>query len=639
MSTSAHGHKHQSLGPLALGALGVVFGDIGTSPLYAVQECFAHGLTPEPANVMGVVSLIFWGLTIVVSIKYSLLVMRADNHGEGGVFSLLALALRSLRREYEQDRPSGAGKKEHAIVWRIMLIGMCGAALFFGDSMVTPAISVLSAVEGLNVITPELQNFVMPIAIGILVILFILQKFGTQRIGNSFGPIMVGWFVCLGTLGIRSIIEHPDILHALNPAYALGMIAHHGWFSFVILGAALLAFTGGEALYADMGHFGLKSIRLAWYGLVMPALTINYFGQGALILNHPDAVSNPFYLLVPKALVFPMIVLSSVATVIASQAVISGTFSVVRQAIQMDYLPRFSVVHTSALEQGQVYLPKVNLFLCISVIMLVLLFRSSNALAGAYGFAVGGAMLVDTLLTSYVALHVWRWWKPIVAAIFVPIVFFDLTFFTTAAAKIPEGGWLPLSVGIIILTIFVTWKQGREIVHSLREDRHEKLESFINTLTPEWPKRSPGTSVYLAAAINVVPQALSSSMRRNHTLRESVIILKIVQEDAPRVDKQHQATIHSLGHGIWQVTLHYGFMDAPHVKNDLCEHMQHHSGIDLDNLTFFVGHSIFIAGTHPFKPVWRKNLFLWLANNVEEDFDYSRMPSEQLVQIGAQIEV
>lgn len=630
---------HKPIGKLALGALGVVFGDIGTSPLYAVQECFAHGLTPEPANVLGVVSLILWGLTIVVSIKYALLVMRADNHGEGGVFSLLALALRSVRRESEKEHQPNIVEKEHATVWRIMLIGMFGAALFFGDSMVTPAISVLSAVEGLNVATPQLHDFIMPIAIIILVTLFVLQRFGSQKIGNSFGPIMVGWFSCLAVLGIRSVLKEPQILQALNPIYAVGMIVHHGWFSFAILGAALLAFTGGEALYADMGHFGLKAIRLAWYGLVMPALAINYLGQGALLLHNPEAVSNPFYLLVPNTMLMPMIILSSMATVIASQAVISGTFSVVRQAIQMDYLPRFSVVHTSALEQGQVYLPKVNLFLCISVVMLVLLFRSSSALAGAYGFAVGGAMLVDTLLTSFVARHVWRWRRAIVALIFVPIFLFDATFFATAAAKVPEGGWLPLSVGLTVLTIFITWKQGREIVHNLREERHEKLESFISTLTPAWPKRSPGTSVYLAPTVNVVPQALSSSLKRYQTLRDNIIILKIAQEDEPHIDKQHEATIHSLGQGFWQVTLHHGFMQPPHVADDLREHMKRHPEIDLENMTFFVGRSIFVEGNHPLKPHWRKGLFLWLANSVEEEFDYSRMPSEQMVQIGTQVEV
>lgn len=638
-SPSHHDHHQANIHKLALGALGVVFGDIGTSPLYAVQECFAHGLTAEPANILGVVSLIFWGLTIVVSIKYALLVMRADNHGEGGVFSLLALALRATRRESEQETHSNESPKEHAFVWRIMLIGMFGAALFFGDSMVTPAISVLSAVEGLNVVTPALHDFIMPIAITILVTLFVLQKFGSQKIGNSFGPIMVGWFSCLAILGLRAILKQPQILQALNPVYAISLIVHHGWFSFAILGAALLAFTGGEALYADMGHFGLKSIRLAWYGLVMPALTINYLGQGALILANPEAVSNPFYLLVPKAMILPMIVLSSIATVIASQAVISGTFSIVRQAIQMDYLPRFSVVHTSALERGQVYLPKVNLFLCISVVMLVLLFRLSSSLAGAYGFAVGGAMLVDTLLTSYVARHVWRWASVFVALIFVPIFLFDVTFFATAAAKIPEGGWLPLSVGITVLTIFITWKQGRDILRHIREERHQKLENFIAALSQEWPKRAPGTSVYLAPRTSIVPQALLNSMNRYQTLRDNVVILKIVQEDTPHVEAQHQATLHNVGHGIWQMVLHYGFMQPPHVVRDLREHAKHHPEIDLENLTFYVGRSIFVEGHSNLKPLWRKKIFLWLANNVEEEFDYSSMPSEQMVQIGTQVEV
>jgi KUP system potassium uptake protein len=622
-----------------------VFGDIGTSPIYAVQACFAHGLTPEPANVLGVISLILWGLTAVVSLKYALLVMRADNHGEGGVFSLLALALRAARRTADQQAAASTPGHDQAAeavprgVWPLMLIGMFGAAMFFGDSMITPAISVLSAVEGLNVVSPGLHELVLPVAISILVLLFVLQRFGSQKIGNSFGPIMVGWFVCLGALGWHSIGAAPQILQALNPLHALRLIAAHGWASFAILGAALLAFTGGEALYADMGHFGLKSIRVAWYGLVMPALALNYLGQGALILATPAAAANPLYLMVPKAAALPMVVLASAATVIASQAVISGFFSIVREAMQMDYLPRFSVVHTSALERGQVYVPKVNLFLCLSVVMVVLLFRSSSALGGAYGFAVAGAMLVDSVLTSYVARHAWRWPLIVAALIFIPLLVFDLTFFTGALGKIPEGGWLPLSVGGVILLIFVTWKQGRLIVHSLHQSRHQRMESFVAQLTPEWPVRSPGTSVYLVATLAVVPPALASALKRYRTLRKDVIILKIAREDVPAVAHPHKATIHSFGRGLWQVTLHYGFMDPVNVAADLRIHAHGLAGVDLDNVTFFVGRSIFVPGSHPLRPLWRKKLFLWLANHIEEEFDYSRMPSEQLIQIGSQVEV
>src|SRR5450631_1147469 len=453
----------KNTGYLALGALGIVFGAIGTSPIYAVRACFSRGLRPEPANVLGVISLILWGLTVVVSLKYALLVMRADNHGEGGVFSLLAVTLRAARRTAEKEPGRGQSTGDGAsrgIVWPLMLIGMFGAALFFGDSMITPAISVLSAVEGLDVVSPRLHDLVMPIAITILVTLFVLQRFGSQRIANSFGPIMVGWFVCLGILGLSSIRAAPIILRALNPLYAMRLIADHGWSSFAILGAALLAFTGGEALYADMGHFGLKAIRVAWYGLVMPALALNYLGQGALILATPSAAADPLYLMVPTAWVLPMVVLTSAASMIASQAVISGFFSVVREAMQMDYLPRFSVVHTSALERGQVYVPKVNLFLCVAVVILVLLFRSAGALAGAYGFEVAGAMLVDTLLASYLVRHAWRWPGLLVALIFVPLLVFDATFFTGAVGKNPEGGWLPLSVGIAVIIVFVTWRQG-----------------------------------------------------------------------------------------------------------------------------------------------------------------------------------
>ena len=630
------------VGKLALGALGVVFGDIGTSPLYAVQECFAHGLAPEPANILGVVSLIFWGLTVVVSVKYALLVMRAENNGEGGVFSLLALALRAARRSAAGAKSKGlqASHDEKPLgLWHLTVIGMFGAALFFGDSMITPAISVLSAVEGLNVAAPDLHDFVLPTAIVILVALFLLQRFGSERIGNSFGPIMVGWFSCLALLGLLAILQAPGILDGFNPTHAIALVRTHAWFSFAILGAVLLAFTGGEALYADMGHFGLRSVRVAWYGLVMPALTLNYFGQGALLLTDPSAAANPFYLLVPKIFLLPMIALASAATVIASQAVISGAFSIVRQAMQMDYLPRFSVVHTSTLEQGQVYLPKVNLFLCVSVVMLVLVFRSSDALAGAYGFSVAGAMLVDTLLAAYVARHLWHWHFARSTLIFLPFILFDFVFFTTAAAKIPEGGWLPLGVAIIVLTVFVTWKEGRSIVHDVVQRRHQRLESFIADVTSERPRRAPGTSVYLAATVGAVPLALTNSLERYQTLRESVVVLKIAKEDVPHIEESHRATIHFLGKGFWQMVLHYGFMEQPDVAFAFRKYMRRFSQVDLDRLTFFVGRSIFVDGPHSFWPRWRKKLFLWLANNVEEEFDYSRMPSESLVQIGSQVEV
>ncbi len=641
-ATDSSSQSGGRVGKLALGALGVVFGDIGTSPLYAVQECFAHGLAVESANILGVVSLIFWGLTVVVSVKYALLVMRAENHGEGGVFSLLALALRAARRSAATAKGKSlqANQGESvAVLWPLLLIGTFGAALFFGDSMITPAISVLSAVEGLNVARPELRDFVLPTAIVILIALFLLQRFGSSQIGNSFGPIMVGWFCCLALLGLRSILRAPGILEAFNPTHAIILVRSHGWFSFAILGAVLLAFTGGEALYADMGHFGLRSVRVAWYGLVMPALTLNYFGQGALLLVDPSAAVNPFYLLVPKIFLVPMIVLAAAATVIASQAVISGAFSIVRQAMQMDYLPRFSVVHTSPLEQGQVYLPKVNLFLCVSVVMLVLVFRSSDALAGAYGFSVAGAMFVDTVLAAYVARHLWHWHSAQTALIFFPFVSFDFVFFTSAGIKIPEGGWLPLGVAIILLTVFLTWKQGRSIVHDLSQRRHHRLESFIAEITPQWPRRSPGTSVYLAATVGAVPLALTSSVERYQTLRENVIVLKIAKEDTPHIEESHRATIHFLGKGFWQMVLHYGFMEQPDVAFEFRRYMKRFSQVNLDRLTFFVGRSIFVDGPHVFWPRWRKKLFLWLANNVEEEFDYSRMPSESLVQIGSQVEV
>lgn len=641
MNQGMSGRTQQFSGKLALGAIGVVFGDIGTSPLYAVQECFAHGLAANVPNVMGVISLIFWGLTVVVSIKYALIVMRADNQGEGGVFSLLALALRTARRT-DEEKKDGATTRDAATqrtVLLIMLAGMFGAALFFGDSVITPAISVLSAVEGLNVITPRLHDFVLPVTLCILIVLFVLQRFGSQKIGNSFGPIMVGWFGALAFIGLYHIAQKPEILGALNPMHAVTMIATHGWLSLTILGACLLAFTGGEALYADMGHFGLKSIRLAWYGLVMPALMINYLGQGALLLAHPEAKANPFYLMLSGSLLLPMIILASIATVIASQAVISGTFSLVRQAIQMDYLPRFSVIHTSTLEQGQVYLPKVNQILCLGVIMIVLLFRSSGALAGAYGFAVSGAMLIDTLLVAYLARSAWRWWRWLIVILFAPLFLFDASFFTTAMAKVPSGGWLPLSVGIVIMAIFMTWRRGRFYVRNSRQGHQEKLVQFVRALNHESVTRSPGTSVYLSATHDNVPTSLTSAYHRYRVLRENILIVQIVNLDEPVVDEKRQAHIQFMGHGFWQVTLYYGFAQHPHVTQDLRRCLQRHSEIDMENTTYFVGRSIFIDGPSAWRPAWQKKLFLWLANNVEEEYDCSPMPSDQLVQIGTQIEV
>ncbi len=612
---------------LALAALGIVFGDIGTSPLYAMQECFAHGLPPDPVNVFGITSLIFWSLTIVVSLKYVLIVMRADNRGEGGILALMALAT------------SGARRKRNGRVSLIALIGLCGASLFFGDSIITPAISVLSAVEGLNVAAPHMQELVLPLTVLILLMLFLFQSKGTQMVGNYFGPIMVVWFVVLGALGLRSIVANPAILAAVNPAYALDIVFHHGWMSFVILGAVLLAFTGAEALYADMGHFGLKPIRMAWVGVVMPALLLNYFGQGALLLANPEAISNPFYLLVPKELMLWMVGLAAMATVIASQAVISGTFSVVQQAMHLDFLPRFTVRHTSAQEFGQIYMPQINWLLCCGVLLLVVLFRSSGALANAYGFAVAGTMFSTALLVYSVARNIWRWPWLLSVAVLGFILAVDLMFFISATLKIPDGGWLPLGIGAAMLTIFITWRQGRDVVRAHRRIRSRRLEAFLETVTPDRPLRVLGTAVYLFSLRSLMPSALTSNLHHNKVLHDRVIILTIVTEEEPRVPDENRITVQAMGKGMWQVELHYGFMERPDVVKDLETYLMADCPLNLNETSFFIGHDVFVEGTHSLRPQWRGKLFLWMSNHAVDAYEYFRIPPDMVVELRVQVEV
>lgn len=611
---------------LALGALGIVFGDIGTSPLYAVQECFAHGLTPEPDNILGVISLIFWSITMVVSLKYCFIMMRAGNKGEGGILALMALA-----------RSGGRHKRQG--LSGIMLIGLCGAALFFGDSMITPAISVLSAVEGLNIAAPQMHEFILPITVMILVLLFLFQSQGTQRVGAYFGPIMVLWFFVIGIVGLRAIIQEPQILAAVNPYYALKLVTTHGWLAFSVMGAALLCFTGAEALYADMGHFGPKPIRYAWFGLVMPGLMLNYFGQGALLIAKPEAASNPFYLMVPSEFTLSMVGLAALATVIASQAMISATFSVVQQAMQLDFLPRFTVRHTSAREYGQIYIPQINWLLCAAVVLLVILFRSSGALANAYGFAVVGTILAGSILVYSVMRNVWHWSRALSVLVIAPFLVVDTTFFATAAAKIPDGGWLPLCIGLVIFTVFITWRQGRDIIRANRHTRSRQLEAFIASVKPEAPLRVSGTAVYLSSIRGLMSPAMASNLRHNKVLHERVIALTLVTEGEPRVPDEHRVTITTLGKGFWQVVLHYGFMERPDLINDLQTYLLADCPFDMKETSFFIGHDIFVEGEHAMRPQWRKQLFLWLANHAEDASSYFRIPTEHVVKLGVQIEV
>ena len=618
--------NHNNTRSLTIGALGIVFGDIGTSPLYAVQECFAHGLEATRENILGVISLIFWGLMIIVSLKYIFIVMRANNRGEGGILALTAMAMGGARRQ-------GLGLRI------IVLIGLFGAALFFGDSMITPAISVLSAVEGLNIAAPQLQPFILPIAAIILVCLFLFQRLGTKQVGGHFGPVMLVWFLVIGIMGLQSIIARPQILEALNPVHALSLIAAHGLVGSAVLGAVLLAFTGAEALYADMGHFGRKPIRNAWFLVVLPTLLLSYFGQGALLIDQPTAVANPFYLLVPPEFMLSMVGLAALATVIASQSVISGTFSLVQQAMQLDYLPRFNIQHTSEDTAGQIYIPQINWLLCFMVLLLVVLFRSSGALSNAYGFAVAGTMLSTTILVFSVARNVWHWKLWATALLMCPLLAIDSMFFLTATAKIPDGGWLPLIIGIGVFTIFMTWKQGRAVVRNHRRITSRKLESFLIDLAPDHPVRVEGTAIYLSSVRFVVPQALLSNLRHNKVLHDRVIILNVRSEEEPRVPDEQRVTVKHLGKGFWQVVMYYGFMERPDVVNDLQTYLLADCPIDMTETSFFIGHDMFVEGLHPLKPFWREKLFLWLSNHAAAAFQYFRIPTEQVVELGIRIEV
>jgi KUP system potassium uptake protein len=618
--------KKTSLAVLSVGALGVVFGDIGTSPLYAIKECFAHGLTLEPANILGVLSLIFWGLVVIVSIKYLFIVMRADNKGEGGILALTSLAINSARRHGLQ-------------VGAITIIGLCGAALFIGDSALTPAISVLSAVEGIAIIENSLSAYVLPLAVLILVLLFMFQKHGTALVGKLFGPVMIVWFVTIGMLGLNAILRQPDVLQALNPMWGLVLIKEHSWLSFAVLGAVLLAFTGAEALYADLGHFGLKAIRIAWFFAAMPGLVLNYFGQGALLLTDPSAASNPFYLLAPKELLVPFIVLATLATVIASQAVITGAFSIVQQAMQLDFLPRFNVRHTSATEVGQIYIPEINWVLCFCVLVLVFLFRDSNALANAYGFAVVGTMLCTTLLVYTVVRHQWNWLIVPALVLIAPFLAIDAAMFITVLLKVPHGGWVALLTGVIAFVVFITWRQGRDVVRTYRRTISRRLDAFIHDLRPDHPVRVPGTAVYMSSLKGVVPQALMSNLQHNKVLHERVFILTIITEEDPRVPEEGRAIIKPLDQGFWQITLHYGFMETPNIRRDLDTYLLADCPMQLTETSFFIGRDIYVGGAHSLKPVWRNQLFLWLSNNATAAMNYFNIPASRVVEVGIQIEV
>ena len=632
---------------LALGALGVVYGDIGTSPLYAVKECVTlpHGVVPEAENILGLLSLFFWAIMLVVSVKYILFVLRADNRGEGGVLSLMALAARVGQDKGAQ--PEEKAKKPARHNWHdvkrtslvLVMLGLFGASLLLGEGVITPAISVLSAVEGLGVATRAFRPIVVPLTCGILIGLFWVQKRGTGRIGSVFGPVTLLWFLAIAACGVPWVVRHPEILLAVNPVHAMRFFASHGLHGFFVLGSVVLCITGCEALYADMGHFGRRAIRLAWYACVLPALLLNYFGQGALLLERPTAVSNPFYALVPSGWLYPMVALATVATVIASQALISGAFSIARQAIQLGYFPRMTVVHTSGVTEGQIYISEVNRLLMVACVALVLAFRASGNLAAAYGVAVTGTMTITSILLFFVARLRWGWSWLRAGALLLVLLCVDLSFFISCAAKISSGGWVPLALAAGVFSVMVTWNRGRTILGEKVASGALPLPMFLTDVEASKPHRVPGTAVFLASTPRGTPSVLLHHFKHNKVLHEQVVILSIITDAVPAVREEQKVHLRDFGLGFWAVTAHYGFMESPDVTDIL--HRCRAKGLETKAMdtSFYLGRETIIP-----KPgrvgmaVWRKHLFRFLSRNARPATDFFAIPPNRVVEIGMQIE-
>jgi KUP system potassium uptake protein len=621
--------RKSSLPALTLAALGVVFGDIGTSPLYAAKETFSpdHGIPLTEANILGGVSTIFWSLMIIVSLKYVVLIMRADNRGEGGIMALIALAQKAIK-----GHPA----------WRIplLLIGVFGASLFYGDAVLTPAVTVLSAIEGLEVGTKAFKPYVMPISVCVLLALFAIQARGTCMAGKLFGPITMVWFIAIGAAGLYGIAQQPAILRALNPGHALGFLTSHAAESFVVLGSVVLAVTGAEALYADMGHFGKGPVRIAWFSLVGPALVLNYFGQGALLLVNPGAVANPFYILLPGWALYPMVVLATVASAIASQAVIAGAFSLTKQAVQLGFLPRMTIVHTSAREVGQIYIPSLNWLLCAMVIATVIGFGESTRLAGAYGVAVTATMLVDTLLTFFVIRYMWNY--PLAVCILATGFFaiIDLAFFSATLLKIGDGGWYPLAIGACVFIVMTTWRRGREILFQRLEEGAVPLKSFLQSLFNDPPHRVPGTAIFLTATPDSVPHALLHNLNHNKVLHERVVFLTVEVRDVPWVAFTDRVSVDSLGHGCWRIRVRYGFMNRPDVTRalELCSAL----GLQFEMMetSFFLSRQKIVPSAGGVgMAFWRDRVFAAMARNAGNVTDYFNIPTNRVIELGSRVQI
>jgi KUP system potassium uptake protein len=630
MNNLTHAHERkQPLPGLAVAAIGVVFGDIGTSPLYALKEAFSksHGIALSESSILGVISLLFWAIVIVVSIKYVLFVMRADNNGEGGVLALMTLALRTLR---ESGRASRA----------LLMLGIFGACMFYGDAVITPAMSVISAVEGLEIVSPALGEYVIPITMVILVMLFWIQRRGTSVVGKLFGPIMMIWFLTLAVLGIWHIVQVPRVIIALNPYYAFSFMADHVMQAYIVLGSVVLVLTGAEALYADMGHFGAKPIRCAWYGVVMPSLLLNYFGQGALLMHSPAAIESPFFLLAPDWALLPLVILSTIATVIASQAVISGAYSLTSQAIQLGYVPRMKILHTSDLAIGQIYIPVVNWMLLFIILCIVIGFKSSENLAAAYGLAVTATMLVTTILASVVMTKLWGWNKFLVAGIISVFSIVDIGFFGASLLKIEQGGWLPLGIGGILFFLLMTWFKGRMIVKDRTAADGIPLMPFLQGLLAHPPHRVSGTAIYLTGSDSLVPVSLLHNLKHNKVLHERTIFLNFATCDVPYIDDATRVSVKDVGGGLFLVKAIYGFNETPDVKAVLHEiGRTHNMTFELMDTSFFMARETVVPTQLPGMSVWRERVFAWMHQNAAKPTDFFSIPANRVVELGTKIEI
>ncbi|HAT31576.1 MAG TPA: potassium transporter Kup [Janthinobacterium sp.] len=621
-------HKKSSLVALTLAAVGIVYGDIGTSPLYTLKTVFLaeHGLALTHENLLGVVSLIFWGLTLIISLKYVTLVLRADNRGEGGIMALMALALSSVSKNSRWTFP-------------LMLTGVFGATLFYGDSVITPAISVLSAIEGLEVATPALKTYVVPLTILVLVALYTVQSHGTAGIGRWFAPIMLIWFATLATMGVINIIKVPAILAAVNPWHAVHFMNANRLVAFVALGAVVLAFTGAEALYADMGHFGKEPIRMAWFLIAFPALALNYLGQGGLLLAHPEAISNPFYQQLGAWSVYPLVILSTMATVIASQATISGTFSMTKQAIALGFLPRMRVLHTSESEIGQIYMPMVNWLQLVVVLLAVLGFGSSDSLAAAYGIAVTATMLATTILTFFVIRYRWKMNLVLCWTATIFFVAIDLMFFSASALKLFHGGWFPLLLGAILFIVMLTWKRGRMLVFQNLQKHAIPLDDFLSSLFIAPPTRVPGTAIFLRGESDGVPHALLHNLSHNKVLHERVVFLTVFMREEPWVAPSEQVTIIDLGHQCFQLNVHYGFKDEPDIPGVLALCAEHGLPFEMMETSFFIARQTVISTPGAGMAPWREHLFVTMSRNARGAADYYQIPSNRVIELGTQVEI